>query len=64
MDIWRGPVTPMGEMRDWREGVRRKGTGRLASSSPVSNGPGKGSRGLVYTTKFGGKILYGVSRQK
>ena len=45
MDIWRGPVTPMGEMRDWREGVRRKGTGRLASSSPVSNG--KGSRGLV-----------------
>ena len=35
MDIWRGPVIPMGEIKDWRQGVRRNGTGRLASSSPV-----------------------------
>ena len=58
MDIWRGPVTPMGEMRDWRDGVRRKGTGRLASSSPTSNA--KGVKGPVLP-KFGRKFLHEAS---
>lgn len=58
MDIWRGPVTPMGEMRDWRDGVRRKGTGRLASSSPTSNA--KGVKGPVLP-KFRGNFLHEAS---
>ena len=59
MDIWRGPVTPMGEMRDWRDGVRRKGTGRLASSSPTSNA--KGLRKRTSTTKIQRKFLHEAS---
>ena len=63
MDIWRGPVTPMGEMRDWRDGVRRKGTGRLASSSPTSNA--KGLRKRTSTTKIRKKILaWGIFRRQ
>ena len=58
MDIWRGPVTPMGEMRDWRDGVRRKGTGRLVSSSPTSNA--KVVKGPVLP-KFRKKFLHEAS---
>ena len=34
MESWSGPARLIWERRVWRAGVRRKGTGRLASSSP------------------------------
>ena len=34
MFMWSGPATPMGDRKCWILGVRRNGTGRLASSSP------------------------------